>query len=191
MARATHPIKDLTYEIPLDLHLVGRLRLNRASDFRAYFDEAESLAKNILSVDKFHMQPSRERLRPLQLDRMKRIVRVILGACEAGRSALKQRKKNEALTHAYRILDFRAELSSEPDRYKGENIGKHHSEAMKAKTRATRDKYISWQQQAEEIWREQPDLKVRETAGKIARETGNKWETIRKVIKKNKKTVEG
>ncbi len=186
MARATHPIKDLTYEIPLDLHLVGRLRLNRASDFRAYFDEAESLAKNILSVDKFHMQPSRERLRPLQLDRMKRIARVILGACKHGRGASKKKNRTEALACAYQILHLSAELSSEPDRYKGKNIGKHHSEAMKAKTRATRDTYISLQQQAEEIWREQPDLSVRETARKLAKEPGDTWETIRKKISKKK-----
>ena len=183
--------KNFIFSIPGDLHLISQLRLNRAAEFRAYFDEAERLAKDILSCDKFFMQHGKKPVRSNALNRMKRIAFVIRGVCEAGRRALKQRKKNEALTHAYRIFDFRAEIFSEPDREHGELQAKNLSEAGKENARAFRDKHIIWQHQAEEIWQEWPNYGISRVARKIARETGNKWETIRKVIKKNKKTVEG
>jgi len=98
-----------------------------------------------------------------------------------------QRRRIEPRLSPAPIKSFtsaRNSLRSQTGTNKGKNIGKHHSEAMKAKTRATRDKYISCQQQAEEIWREQPDLSGRETARKLAKEPGDTWETIRKKISK-------
>lgn len=174
----------ISYSIPGDLHLFAQLQLKQASDFRAYFDEAETSAKNYLSADVLYIRDALRPVRQEALDRMKRISSMILVACETGRKALKKRNKAEALLHANKIFHLSAERRAEPDRERGEYELQSATEGGETRARAFKVKRTNWQSRAEEIWRERPDFNVSETARKIARETGDKWETIRKAIKR-------
>ncbi len=182
--------KNLIFNIPGDLHLIGKLRLTRANDFKAYFNEAESLSKSILESDTLNMQRNRQPISPEALERMKRIAYVIQGICNMGRKALNKKDKTEREAYAYKILHLKAEIFAEPDRYRGENLARNQSKGGKAKTALSKGKHATWQHRADEIWRKRPDVKIHDAARSIARQTGDKSDTIRKVIKKNKKTAE-
>lgn len=175
------------FAIPGDIHLIGKLRLIHADDFKAYFNEAESLAKKILKADEFYMQRGRRPVRPEALDRMKRIAYVIRGACKAGRKALKKKNETDAQVCADRILHLRAEIFSEPDRSRGELQIKNLSKGGKAKAYTYEKKHATWQSRADEIWRERPNATISVVARRIKKETGDKFETIRRVIRKSPK----
>lgn len=183
----SRPSRTFIFSIPGELHLIGRLRLNTPSEFRAFFDESESLAGKILEADEFYMQPDRRAVRSEALERMKRIALVIQHAARMGRKAINKKNKAEAEACAYRILDFKAEMFSEPDRYRGESMLKNMSEAGKAKAAPSKKKHADWQHQADEIWQERPKASIRQVAELISKKTGDNFNTIRGVIKKNKK----
>jgi len=166
------------------------LRPNAPSEFRAFFDESESLAGKILEADEFYMQRGGRPVKQEALERMKRIALVIRNAARTGIEALNKKNKVEAEACAYRILDFKTETFSEPNLRRGENMLINASKRGYGKAARYKGKHADWQRRANEIWQKRPKARIRTVAKSIERETGDKFETIRKKIKKNKKTAE-
>ena len=166
--------------------MIGRLRLNTPLEFRAFFDESESLAEKILEADKFYMQRGRRAVSLGALERMKRIALVIRNAARTGIEAMDNKNKIEAEVCANRILHLKAEMFSEPDRSRGESMIKNVSKGGKTKAALSKEKHASWQHLADKYWRKRPKEPISQVAKKISIETGDKFNTIRLVIKKNK-----
>lgn len=121
---------------------------------------------------------------------MKKIAFVIGGAARIGRKALNKKNKAKAEACAEKILHLRAELFAEPNRYRGESVLKNVSKGGKEKAAQNKVKHADWQRLADEYWQKRPKASAREVARSIARETGDNFNTIRNVIKKNKNTAE-
>jgi len=182
--------KTFIYSIPGDLHLIARLRLKTPLEFRDYFDESENLAKEVLEADEFYMQHGRRAVRHEALERMKKIALQIRNAARTGKKVVNKENNGEAEVCAYRILHLKAEMFSEPDRSRGVSMLKNVSEGGKSKAALSKEKHTVWQNLADEYWQKRPKAKIRQVAEKISIETGDKFNTIRLVIKKNKETAE-
>lgn len=144
------------------------------------------LAEKILDADKFYIQHGRRAVWQEALERMKRIALVIRNAARTGIEALHKKNKVEAEVCAYRILHLKAEMFSEPDRSRGESMLKNVSKGGKAKADLSKEKHADWQHLADVYWQKRPKAKIRQVAEKISKETGDNFNTIRGVIKKNK-----